>query len=533
MKITFIGASHQVTGSCFLLENEGIKILVDCGMEQGPDSFEQQNLSILPDSIDCVLLTHAHIDHSGLLPLLYADGFRGVIYTTSATKQLCNIMLKDAAHIQEMEAEWKNRKTERKNGETSKPLYTIEDAENVMKLFRTHEYNENFIINRNVSIRFFDAGHLLGSSHIEITYQENDRQQTIVFSGDIGNVERPLLNNPSIIEHADYIIMESTYGDRDHAAEIDSVNKLANIIQKTFDDGGNVVIPSFAVGRSQEILFYIRQIKEQNLVKGFDDFTVYLDSPLAIEATSIFKNIDKIYYDQNTLELINEGINPIGFPGLKLSLTSDDSKYINTTNTPCVIISASGMCEAGRIRHHLKHNLWKKNNTILFVGYQVEGTLGHSILSGAESVKLFGEEIAVNAKIMLLENTSAHADRETLIKWLSHLDKAPKKVFVVHGNDRSCEMLAEKIRQLYNFEAVCPYFGEGYDLEQNIKTDNAIKRLVSRRKGKIAGKPNPFQKLLESLRKLTGVVNDSEGRANRDLEKFSKQLDELSDWWQR
>jgi metallo-beta-lactamase family protein len=533
MKITFLGASHQVTGSCFLLENPGIKILVDCGMEQGPDIFERQNFSVLPSSIDCVLLTHAHIDHSGLLPLLYADGFRGTIYTTSATKQLCNIMLKDSAHIQEMEAEWKNRKTERRNGEISIPLYTMEDAENVMTLFRTHEYNQSFIINRDISVRFFDAGHLLGSSHIEITFRENDEEKTIVFSGDIGNLERPLLNNPTFIENADYVVMESTYGDRDHAKEIDAVVRLAGIIQSTFRGGGNVIIPSFAVGRTQELLYYIRQIKEQNLVTGFGDFTVFLDSPLAIEATNIFKNIDKSYYDQDTLQLINNGINPIGFSGLKLSLTSDDSKQININQTPHVIISASGMCEAGRIRHHLKHNLWKKNNTILFAGYQVQGTLGHAILSGAETVKLFGEVIAVNARVMTLDNSSAHADRSTLIKWLSMLNKAPKRVFLVHGSDRACEMLAEKIRQEYNYDAVCPYFGEAYDLEQNLKTENAIKRMVSKRKGKVNGKLSPFNKLMESLKRLTVVVSDSEGRANRDLEKFSKQLEELSDWWLR
>lgn len=533
MKITFLGASHQVTGSCFLLENQGIKILIDCGMEQGPDIFERQNFSVLPSSVDCVLLTHAHIDHSGLLPLLYADGFRGIVYTTSATKQLCNIMLKDSAHIQEMEAEWKNRKTERRNGEISVPLYTMEDAENVMKLFRTHEYNESFVINRDISVRFFDAGHLLGSAHIEITYQENDQTKTIVFSGDIGNMDRPLIKNPTFIENADYIVMESTYGDRDHIQETNPVFRLASIIQSTFNENGNVIIPSFAVGRTQELLYYIRQIKEQNLVKGFHDFTVYLDSPLAIEATNIFKNIDKSYYDSHTLELIEKGISPIHFPGLKLSLTSEDSKQININPTPHVIISASGMCEAGRIRHHLKHNLWKKNNTILFAGYQVQGTLGHTILSGAESVKLFGEVIAVNARIMTLDNSSAHADRSTLTKWLSKLNKAPKRVFLVHGNDRACEMLAEKIRQEYDYDVVCPYFGEAYDLELNIKTENAIKRMVSKRKGKVTGKLSPFHKLLDALKRLTNVVNESEGRANRDLEKFTKQLDELSDWWLR
>lgn len=531
MKISFIGAARQVTGSCAFLQSEGINILVDCGMEQGPDLFEKQNIAVMPSSIDCVLLTHAHIDHSGMLPLLYAEGFRGIVYCTSATKKLCEIMLKDSAHIQETEAEWLNRKGERSGAPKIKPLYTMEDAENVLKLFRSHEYNEIFALNSKVSVRFLDAGHLLGSAHIEITYEENNSLKIIVFSGDIGNCDKPLINDPTIIERADYVIMESTYGDRNHEEKIDSVLTLAKIIQDAFDKGGNVVIPSFAVGRSQEILYYIRQIKERNLVKGHNEFRVYLDSPLAIEATNIFSNIDKSYYDKETHELLEKGINPISFSGLRLSLTSDESKMINTVEQPCVIISASGMCEAGRIRHHLKYNLWKKNNTILFVGFQVDGTLGNTILRGAKSVKILGEEIAVNAKIMNLEN-SAHADRNGLIKWLSGLEKAPKRVFVVHGNERSCEMLAEKIRIVYNYDAVCPYFGEQYDLESNEKIGGAVKRIVSRKKRKLPQKITPFHKLLESLRRLTDIVNLSEGVANRELEKFAKQIDELSNKWE-
>jgi metallo-beta-lactamase family protein len=533
MKISFAGATHQVTGSCFMLETEKTKLLVDCGMEQGPELFEKQDFDLTPSEINCVLLTHAHIDHSGLLPLLYANGFRGNVICTSATKKLCEIMLKDSAHIQESDALWKNKKNIRKNGETIKPLYTMQDAENVLTLFRTHEYGETFTINSKIQIRFLDAGHLLGSAHIEIKYEENNQPQTIIFSGDIGNSDRPLLKEPSTIEHADYIIMESTYGDRDHEEVIDSVKMLADVIQKTFDKGGNVIIPSFAVGRAQEILYYIRQIKEQNLITNHGDFSVYLDSPLAIEATTIFKNIDKSYYDENTLSLVNQGINPIGFSNLKTSLSSEDSKLINLAEEPCVIISASGMCEAGRILHHLKHNLWKANATILFVGYQVQGTLGCKILTGASSVSIFGEEIAVNATIANLPNSSAHADKIGLINWLSHLDKAPKRVFLVHGNDRSCEMLAEKIRSTYNYDAICPYYGEEYDLEQNERTRGPLKRTTSRNKNRTKGKPTLFQRLLESLQHLSIIVNNSEGRANRDLEKFLKQLDELGKRWEK
>ena len=374
MKITFLGAAHEVTGSCTLLEACGKNILIDCGMEQGADIYENCEIPITPCDIDAVCLTHAHIDHSGKIPALVAQGFKGEIYSTLATRKLCNIMLRDSAHIQEFEAEWRNRKAKRAGGEEYVPLYTLADAENALKQFRHYDYNEPAEIFDGVRITFIDAGHLLGSASILFEITESGKTERVIFSGDLGNTNRPLINDPSIPPVADYVVIESTYGDRTHGARPDYTEQLTEILQETFDRGGNVVIPSFAIGRTQEMLYLIRNIKEQGLIKNHANFSVYVDSPLAVEATNIYSSGLTDYYDTETLDLLEQGIDPIRFNGLKLSVTSDDSKMINFDESPKVILSASGMCEAGRIRHHLKHNLWRADSTILFVGYQSEGT---------------------------------------------------------------------------------------------------------------------------------------------------------------
>ena len=377
MKLMFIGADHEVTGSCHYLEAGGKHILVDYGMEQGVNVFENIPLPVDEALIDYVILTHAHIDHSGLLPLLYAKGFRGQIYMTHATADLCSIMLRDCAHIQMAEAEWKNRKAKRSASQPAmEPLYTMEDAEGCIKRIVPCSYDKEIRVADNIKIRFTDIGHLLGSASIEVWLTEGDVTRKLVFSGDIGNKDLPLLRDPQPTREADYVIMESTYGDRYHDKNrLDYVAALAEILQETFDRGGNVVIPSFAVGR---------------LVKGHEDFPVYVDSPLAVEATNIFQENRMECFDGEALEYVQEGINPISFAGLRLSITSDESIAINFDTTPKVIISASGMCEAGRIRHHLKHNLWRPESTVLFVGYQAVGTLGRAIVEGAKEVKLFG-----------------------------------------------------------------------------------------------------------------------------------------------
>ena len=398
MKLVFLGATHEVTGSCFYLEAAGKKFLVDYGMEQGRDTFENEPVPVPASQLDFVLLTHAHIDHSGMLPLLYAKGFRGPVFATQATAKLCDIMLRDSAHIQEFEAEWRNRKGKRSGKEEYVPIYTMEDAMGIIRCFQGFHYQEDITPFPGIRFRFVDAGHLMGSSSIELFLTEEGQTRKLVFSGDIGNTDQPLIRDPSYIREADYVIMESTYGNRNH----DYARELAGIIQSTFDRGGNVVIPSFAVGRTQEMLYFIRQIKEQKMVSGYGNFKVYVDSPLANEATEIYTEYPYECFDEEALELYQKGINPISFPGLRVSLTSGDSKEINDIPEPKVIISASGMCDAGRIKHHLKHNLWREDSTILFVGYQANGTLGRSIVEGASEVKLFGEPVHVAARIMQL-----------------------------------------------------------------------------------------------------------------------------------
>ncbi|MDE6980305.1 MAG: MBL fold metallo-hydrolase, partial [Lachnospiraceae bacterium] len=399
MRLNFLGADHEVTGSCHFMQFGDKNLLVDCGMEQGPDLYVNQEIPVNASDIDYVFITHAHIDHSGLLPLLYSHGFRGQVFATNATCGLCNIMLKDSAHIQEFEAEWKNRKAKRAGLPEVVPLYSMDDVLGVLGHFIPCAYNEKVQVEENLTVRFVDAGHLLGSSSIEMWVREEGEEIKVVFSGDIGHEGKPLIKNPTYIEEADFVVMESTYGDRNHAASVDFARELAQAIETTFARGGNLVIPAFSVGRTQELLYFLRKIKTDKLLDRFLDFEVYIDSPLAIEATNIFHKSVAECFDGEALELVKKGINPIGFEGLKVAVTSDESKMVNFIQKPIVIISASGMCEAGRIRHHLKHNLWRKESTILFVGFQVPGTLGNALLGGAKEVRLFGETINVQAEI--------------------------------------------------------------------------------------------------------------------------------------
>ena len=468
MKLEFLGAAHEVTGSCHYLEFADKHVLVDCGMEQGPDLYVNQEIPVNASTIDYVFVTHAHIDHSGLLPMLYNHGFRGQIFTTTATHQLCEIMLKDSAHIQMFEAEWKNRKAKRAGRPEVVPLYDMNDAVGVLGHFVSCDYHSVINVCEGLKVRFVDAGHLLGSSSIEMWISENTaegvEERKIVFSGDIGPGNRPLIKDPEYLTSADYVVMESTYGDRTHETPPDYAVELARVIRDTFTRGGNLVIPAFSVGRTQEMLYFIRRIKTENLLPEFQNFEVYVDSPLAVEATTIFgKNVQDCF-DDTALALVQQGINPIGFPGLRMAITSDESKMINFNDKPKVILSASGMCEAGRIRHHLKHNLWRKDSTILFVGYQVPGTLGNALLNGAKEVKLFGETIEVQAKIENLPGISGHADVNQLTKWVSMFDPKPKRVFIVHGEDKVTEQFAAHIHEELGLEAYAPFSGDAFDL---------------------------------------------------------------------
>ena len=411
MKLSFYGADQCVTGSCHCLEVNGKKILVDCGLQQGRDEVDNASLPFHPGAIDCVLVTHAHIDHSGRLPLLIKNGFEGKIITTRLTAQLLDIMLQDSAHIQESDAEYQNRKNLRAGRPTVQPLYTVEDAERVKEFVQTCEYGETVQLCEGVTAEFIDAGHLLGSASIRVTAHEGGETRVIVFSGDIGNVDQPIIRDPQFFDSADYVLMESTYGNRNHTEVWSYTEDLAQIIDETLGRGGNVVIPSFAVGRTQELLYFIREIKDKNMVKSVKDFPVYVDSPLAKSATSIFCGNLHGYLDEAAIELVKDGTHMFSFPGLHLTETTDESKQLNLDGTPKVIISASGMCDAGRIRHHLKHNLWRPESSVVFVGFQSPGTLGRHLLEGAESVKMFGEEIAVRAKIVNFQGLSSHADR--------------------------------------------------------------------------------------------------------------------------
>ena len=533
MKLTFLGATHEVTGSCTLLEACGKNILIDCGLEQGADIYENCEIPITPCDIDAVCLTHAHIDHSGKIPALVALGFKGQIYTTQATRKLCNIMLRDSAHIQEFEAEWRNRKAKRSGAEEYKPLYTLQDAENALKLFNHYDYNQHAEIFDGIRITFIDAGHLLGSASILFEITENGKTERIIFSGDIGNVDRPLINNPSKPPVADYVVIESTYGDRNHGYRPDYTEQLSEILQETFDRGGNVVIPSFAVGRTQELLYLIRNIKEQKLIKNHPDFAVYVDSPLAVEATNIYSSGLYDYYDTETLNLLEQGINPIRFKGLKLSITSDDSKMINFDESPKVILSASGMCEAGRIRHHLKHNLWRADSTILFVGYQAEGTVGRKLVEGEKTVKLFGEEISVNAKIATLAGISGHADHDMLLDWLGDIAPRVKTVFVNHGDDGVCDSFAKDIENKFGVCAVAPFSGDKYDLVTGECIEKGkIVRIEKISEGRHRA-DTVFSRLYAAGQRLLSVINKNKESSNKDIAKFADQINALCDKYDR
>lgn len=532
MKIQFIGATHEVTGSCTLLEVGGRQYLVDCGMEQGVDVFENVPLPVAPGNIEAVFLTHVHIDHSGMLPKLYKDGFQGPIYTTRETANLCSIMLKDSAHIQMSESEWRTRKAERAGEPAVEPVYDLEDALGAISLFRPCGYGEPLQVAEGIVVRFTDIGHLLGSACIELWLTEGEQTRKIVFSGDVGNLNQPIINDPQKVEETDYLVIESTYGNRLHEAPGDVVTELAACLQRAFDRGGSVIIPSFAVGRTQEMLYAIREIKQKGLVHGHQGFPVYVDSPLAVEATGIFLQCDLSCLDQQTTELVRQGINPLWFDGLCLSVTPEDSKLINENHRPKVILSASGMCEASRIRHHLKHNLWRKECMILFVGYQAENSLGRRLQDGAKIVRLFGEDIAVHAEIASLHGTSGHADQDGLIGWLQGFKEKPKTVYVNHGDDDACKAFQQLLTQM-GYHAEAPYSGTEYDLLTDRMTVYTESKPISREqisRGSARARA-VYADLLAAAEELLALVKTRKGRTNKENAKFASQIRSLMEKW--
>ena len=517
MKITFLGATKIVTGSNFLVEAAGKKFLVDCGLYQGKAELEEQNyrdFDYNPAEIDFMLLTHAHIDHSGRIPKLYNDGFKGPIYAHKATCDLCQIMLPDSGHIQEMEAEWKNKKRLRKGQPIRGPLYTAEDALKCMEIFVPVKYDEIIQVSEDIYVRFNDAGHMLGSSTIEIWAKEDGKETKAVFSGDLGNNDIPLLSEPTMIDNCDYLVMESTYGSRLHVRNDQKAELFLKIVSETIDNGGTVVIPSFAVGRTQEILYEINKIKENRNDEEFlreyrtlMKVPVYVDSPLAISATQVFKENMDLFEDE-VKEEIERGNNPLEFPGLKFTQTAEESKALNESDEPAIIISASGMCDVGRIKHHLKHNIWNPKSTILFVGYQAPGTLGYEIVNGAKKVTIFGEEFAVNARIEYIEGYSGHADQEWLMNFVYSFYNKPKHIFLVHGEEESQEVLRNKILENTGIGVTIPEYGETYQLDDELRIVNRIK---------IKKTLTLKNEVLERLEKLKDELADMEVMVKEDM----------------
>lgn len=523
MKITFLGATKTVTGSNFLVEAAGKKFLVDCGLYQGNAEQEYENSAEFDfniNEIDFVLLTHAHIDHSGRIPKLYNEGYRNSIYAHKATCDLCSLMLPDSGHIQEMEIQWQNKKRERKGEKILPPLYTAEEAARCLELFVPVTYDKIIEITEDIHVRFNDAGHMLGSSIIEVWIKEENTEKKIVFSGDLGNNDIPLIGAPTMIDSADYLVMESTYGSRLHIRNDEKAEMFLKIVSETLDRGGNVIIPSFAVGRTQEILYELDKIKETKddpeFIREYKTLMkapVYVDSPLAISATEVFReNMD--LFDDETKAEISKGDNPLEFPGLQFTRSAEESKALNDITVPSIIISASGMCDVGRIKHHLKHNLWNPKNTILFVGYQAPGTLGYSIVNGAKKVKIFGEEIAVNAQVEYIEGYSGHADQEWLMNFIySFRDQRPKHIFLVHGEEESQKVLKEKIEKEAEIPVTIPEYGEIYEVEE---LPERIGKVNTHRKVSIR------TEIIERLDKLQSQIDDmresvKEDLANRDL----------------
>ena len=522
MKLSFYGADQCVTGSCHCLEVNGKKILVDCGLQQGRDEIDNAALPFHPGSIDAVLVTHAHIDHSGRIPLLIKNGFAGPIITTRVTANLLDIMLQDSAHIQEQDAEYHNRKNKRAGRPEVEPIYTVEDAMRVREFIQPCEYGQQVQITDDVTAEFIDAGHLLGSASIRLTCREGGETRTIVFSGDIGNVDQPIIRNPQFFDSADYVLMESTYGDRNHTEVWSYTDQLAQIIDETLAKGGNVVIPAFAVGRTQELLYFIREIKDRGLVSSVKDFPVYVDSPLAKKATTIFCGDLRGYLDEDARALVQDGTHMFNFPGLHLTETVDESKLLNIDKTPKVIISASGMCDAGRIRHHLKYNLWRGDSAVVFVGFQAPGTLGRNLLDGTPSVKLFGEEIAVRAKIVNFQGLSSHADHDHLVEWIKAFDPKPAHVFVVHGDEDVAPVFAEELNSL-GFHAHAAKFTECYDLAANEMVSEGY---ISERKrtAQKSRADNLYAKLVAAAESLLEFAKRCKGRPNKDISALTGQI---------
>jgi metallo-beta-lactamase family protein len=460
IKIGFLGAAHNVTGSRFFLEANNTRLLVDCGLYQ-ERKLRYRNwepFPFPPSSLDAVLLTHAHVDHCGLIPKLVREGFRGRIYCTTATSEIAQIILLDAAHLQEEDAEFKRKRHERENRKgpfPEIPLYTTDDARASFPLFTPINYQEVVPLGEGVRATFHDAGHVLGSSMIKITVSQQGENRTILFSGDVGRWDRPILRDPSVFKEIDYAVMESTYGDRIHEEPADISESLAEIVNSTWRAGGNIIVPSFALQRSQEILYHMNELLMDNRIPHL---MVFLDSPMAIHVTEVFKQHGELF-DKEMSRLIRQRKSPFDFPGLKMVQTVDESKALNHISGTIMIIAGSGMCTGGRVKHHLVTNITRPDSTILFVGYQAVGTLGRQIVDGAKTVRILGQRYPVRARIAQIKGFSSHADRDELLRWITSLSSAPRRVFIVHGEPKAMKQFGRLLKAKTGWKVSTPEYG--------------------------------------------------------------------------
>ncbi|MBI2957233.1 MAG: MBL fold metallo-hydrolase [Chloroflexi bacterium] len=466
MRLIFLGAARNVTGSRFLLENNGVRLLVDCGLYQERE-FAARNwdpFPASPNTIDAVLLTHAHLDHCGLLPKLVREGFRGRIMCTEATAELIRITLMDSAHIQEEDALIKKKRHQREGRVAPYPeipLYTARDAESVFRLIQPVRYGDEFSLAKGMSACYYDAGHVLGSAMVVLRLKERNETRTLLFSGDVGRPDEPILENPTVFRHADYVFVESTYGDRLHESREAGIDQLAEAINATVGSGGHLIVPSFALERSQDLLYYVNRLQLEGRAPRLK---VYLDSPMAVSVTKVFERHPELF-DREMSRLVQGGKSPFAFPGLKLVSTVEDSKAMHDLPGPHMVIAGSGMCNAGRVKHHLANDISNPKNTVLFVGFQAAGTLGRQIADGAREVRIFGESHAVRGRIVQIHGFSAHSDKEELLRWLSNIKRNPNRTFVVHGEEESALRFADSIRDRLKWTADVPRYREEAILE--------------------------------------------------------------------
>ena len=518
MKVTFLGAAEAVTGSCYLVETDQTSFLVDCGLHQGRQDETRLNRAPFPfdmDQIDFLLLTHAHIDHSGRIPRLYTSGFRKPVYATKATADLCGIMLPDSGHIQETEYEWRSRKNSRAGKPIDPPLYTMQDAIDSCRLFEPVHYDIEFNPADDVRVIMRDAGHILGSAILEIWIREAGQPVKIVFSGDLGNKGIPIMRDPTVIDGCDYLVIESTYGDRQHVDQEDKVDRFVSIINETIALGGNVIIPSFAIGRTQEIIYQLNRESEKYGKKRqlFMQTPVYVDSPLAVSATRIFReNTD--CYDEEAREYILNGENPLDFPNLHFTASAEESKQLNISKESKIIISASGMCDAGRIKHHLKHNLWRPDSTVLFVGFQAQGTLGRRLVDGAKTVRIFDEEIAVRARIEKIEGFSGHADLDGLLDWIGSMNHKPHQIMLVHGEPGTIESFSQTIETRFNIDTHIARLDETVNLGKAVRRPGAAR--IDLLEGVLDQRVSAITHTLDELQAEFAVLTERSKTAIRD-----------------